>query len=307
MLTLPASTVLAGDADAATSVTLTVFGQTLDGTVISSSTTENYKILYQGQLPAAAATLYTVTAGKTDNIKTIFAVNTDVANARMFQLFVGGTAASNAITPLLTIPAGGQAVYEDGRGWQMYNSTGQVLTSIYSAIMAEGNYGITGSKGETIRRELCNEANLAAPASGTLILQAIWLKAGTVVSNISMHSATTGATTPTNYLFGLYDINRNLLATSANQTTAAWAANTIKTLAMTATYTVPTDGIYYIGYFMTATTLPTLKGQTARTTSQLAGQAPILQGTSTAALTTALPNPAAAITVNTLGYWAAVT
>ena len=168
------------------------------------------------------------------------------------------------------------------------------------------NLGITGTLAETMPRETCPEVNTTAPASGTLAMQLIYLKAGTLVSNITIASATTAAGTPTNYFFALYDINRNLLAQSANQTTTAWAANTVKTLAMTTPYRIPTSGPYYIGYMMTATTVATLKGGTARTGGQLAGSAPIIYGTSTTGLTTAMPNPAAAITSGTASIYAAV-
>lgn len=168
------------------------------------------------------------------------------------------------------------------------------------------NLGIPGTLAETMPRELCTETNTAVAASGTLNMQAIYLKAGQLVSNISLHSATTAAGTPTNYFFGLYDSSRNLLANSANQTTTAWANQALKTLAMTTPYRVPTSGLYYIGYFMTASTVPTLKGFTARAASQLAGTTPILNGSSSTGLTTALPDPAAAITVQTSTFWAAV-
>lgn len=300
MFTLAATDTLAGDADVATTLTITVMGMELVGT------TETYKILYQGQLPAAAATLYTVPASTTAFIKTISVVNNDAGASHQFQLFVDGTANANAITPLVTVPAGGMAYYEDGRGWTAKNAAIQELTSIYSIIPIEGNFGVNGSKGETINRELCNETNTTV-AGGTLFLQAIWLRAGTVVSNILLHSATTAGATLTNQFAGLYDSTRNLLASSANGTSGAWAAQTMKTFAMQTPYTVPTDGLYYIGFFVTATTVPTYKGHTARTATQLAGQAPILQGTSNTGLTTALPNPANTITVSTASIWATVT
>jgi len=173
-------------------------------------------------------------------------------------------------------------------------------------VPSNGNLGITNTIAETIPRHICPEVNTTAPASGTLAMMAIYLTAGQLVSNITMSSATTAAGTPTNYFFALYDANRNLLAQSANQTTTAWAANTVKTLAMTTAYRVPTSGLYYIGYFMTATTVATLKGGTARTGGQLANAAPIIYGTSTTGLTTALPNPAAAITGTTASLYAAV-
>ena len=169
------------------------------------------------------------------------------------------------------------------------------------------NLGVAGALAETHPRELVVETNSTMGASGTLNMQAIYLYAGQLVSNITLCSATTAANTPTNYFFGLYDGSRNLLANSANQTSAAWPANTIKTLAMQMPYRVPTSGLYYIGYYMTATTVRTLKGNGAKTATQLTGTAPIIQGTSSTGLTTALPNPAAAITVTTASFWACVT
>ena len=301
MLTLAAADTIAADADAATTLTCTIFGMELNAGV------EAYKALYQGQLAAAVATIYTVPTSTQAFIRSISVVNTDTAATHQFQFFRGGTGAGNQITPLLTIPAGGYATYEDGLGWQMFNASGQILQSNFATISPTDNWGITGSKGETMDRNTCPEVNTTAAASGTLNMAAVWLTAGTLVSNISFFSATTAAGTPTNYFFGLFDASRNLLATSANQTTAAWAANTIKTLAMTTPYTVPTTGLYYLGYFMTATTVPTLKGGTAKTGAQLNGTAPILYGTSSTGLTTALPNPAAALTATTASLWACVT
>lgn len=171
---------------------------------------------------------------------------------------------------------------------------------------ADANLGITGTLAESMPREICPEVNTTVAASGTLNMQAIYLTAGQLISNITLASATTAAGTPTNYFFALYDGNRNLLAQSANQTTTAWPANTVKTLAMTSPFRVQVSGLYYIGYFMTATTVATLKGGTARTGGQLANTAPIIFGTSTTGLTTALPNPAAAITGTTASIYAAV-
>lgn len=192
---------------------------------------------------------------------------------------------------------------EEGE-WYHYDSTGAKYA--YNGPVSP-NLGIAGTLAETMPRELCTETNTTMAASGTLNMQAIYLKAGQRVSNISLASATTAASSPTNYRFCLFDGSRVLLAESANQTTSAWAANTVKTLAMTTPYRVPTSGLYYIGYWMTATTVPTLKGFTAKTGGQLAGTAPILHGSSSTGLTTTSPNPAGAITASTTTFWAAVT
>lgn len=63
--------------------------------------------------PTAAAsgtsTLITVPSGHLYTIKKIKIVNTDAVNSKTFQLFINGSAAGNAITPVFTIDAGGFA------------------------------------------------------------------------------------------------------------------------------------------------------------------------------------------------------
>lgn len=204
----------------------------------------------------------------------------------------------------VTLLAQESLVFTEEGEWYHYDATAAKYA--YSGPPLP-NLGIAGTLAETHPRELLTETNTTVAASGTLNMQAIYLKAGQLVSNISLCSATTAANAPTHYFFGLYDSARALLANSADATSGAWGANTVKTLAMGTPYRVPTSGLYYIGYFMTATTVPTLKGFTARTATQLANTAPILQGTSSTGLTTSMPGPAAAITVSTASFWAAVT
>jgi hypothetical protein len=226
---------------------------------------------------AHATTANTITVQRTDgtNVNTVFSCN---------------------------LLAGESISYSNGM-WVHYDVTGAPYAYGGPPV---ANLGLTNCIAETIPREICTETNTTVAASGTLFMQAIYLRAGQLISNITACSATTAAGTPTNYAFGLYDASRNLLANTANQTTTAWAANTIKTVALTSAYRVPTSGLYYIGYYMTATTVATLKGNTARTGGQLAGGAPIICGTSSTGLTTALPNPAAAITVGTAIVYFAV-
>lgn len=183
-----------------------------------------------------------------------------------------------------------------------------------SATLAEYTYqppaaptlGPSGTLAETMDRNLAT-VNTSALTSGTLFLQAIYLTAGQLISNISMISGATAAGTPTNYFFALYSGSRALLAQSANQTTNAWAAQNVKTLAMTTPYRVPTSGLYYIGVMVAATTVPTLHGGPAKSNAVVASTIPILHGNSTASLTTALPDPAAAITAGTTSIYAWVT
>jgi hypothetical protein len=302
MLTIAANGTIAGVAQAASEVTCTLFLMELNGT------TETYTSDQQ-QLANAAATIYTATANGPTFVRSIHVVNTDVAASNTFQLFSGGTAQANAITPVWTLLPGGAAMYEDGRGWTFYSNSGQALANLYAAVSPTDNWGVAGCKGETMDRNLCPEVNTTAGTTGQIRIQAIWLTAGTVVSNIAFCSATTAASAPTHYVFALYDLSGTLLATTADQTSTAWAATTYRVLAVTAAYTVPTTGLYYLAFSMTATTVCTLKGGTARTGGQLLAVSPILAGisattysTGTAPAGISIPSAASTATI-----WGAVT
>ncbi len=299
MLTLATTNTIAGVASVASQLTCTIMGMELNGT------TEVYKPLYQGQLAAAAATIYTAPASTTTFVKSIMVVNNDTS-VRTFRLYINGTAAANAITPLYEVQPGGQAVYEDGAGWTFYTANGIMLNGAVPLKQFDSALFLTGCKAETFPRILVPEVNTALLSTGRLSLQALAIQAGELLTSISFWSATTAAGTPTNQLFGLYDSSLNLLRSSNNDTTTAWAANTRKTLNLTSTFTTTYSGLYYLGIMVTATTVPTLKGYTARTGGQLVAAAPSLGGTSTTGLTTTLPNPAAAPGTVTTSVWGCV-
>ena len=241
-------------------------------------------------------------AGAQRNIKAIYITNTHSSvSTQVTVVHTDGTIVSDLMG--VTLLAGENLVLDDTGSWHHHDTQGAEYNYAGPPV---SNLGITNTLAETMPRETCPEVNTTAGATGTLFMQAIYLKAGQLVSNITIASATTAIGTPTNQFYALYDANRNLLAQSANQTTTAWAANTVRTLAMTTPYRVPTSGLYYIGLLQVATTIATIKGGTAKTGGQLAGAVPILHGTSTTGLTTALPNPAAAITVGTASIYASV-
>lgn len=259
--------------------------------------------------PIAAITTATTTtivaapaSGVQRNVKAICLTNNHatVSTTVVVQRY-NGTYFSDLMG--VTLLPGENCILDETGEWHHHDVQGAHYA--YAA-PAAGCLGPTGVFAETIPRQVCPEVNSTIGASGTLFLQAIYLTAGQLVSNISISSATTAVSSGTNGFFALYDASRNLLAQSANYTSEAWAANTIKTKAMTTPYRVPTSGLYYIGLLQVATTIATIKGGTARTGGQLAGQAPILHGTSSTGLTTTLPNPAAAISVGTASMYAAV-
>jgi hypothetical protein len=247
-------------------------------------------------------------SGVVRNVKDVSAVNTHASSSSTIdiEMFDGTTASSKS--GVITLRPGERVAMDDMGVWRHFDANGAIYTGAAGPAEYYSGLGILNTVAETANRMLVTETNLAALTSGTLFMQAIYLRAGQVCTNISFFSATTAAGTPTNQFFALYDNNRALLAQSANATTGAWAANTLKTLAMTAPFTATYTGLHYVGIMVTATTVPTLKGTSAaKTGGQLAGTAPILHGNSTTALTTSLPNPAAAITVGLNSVWAAIT
>jgi hypothetical protein len=205
-----------------------------------------------------------------------------------------------------TLQTNENLTYIDGKGWTQYTATGQAYTANVTSNAPFNNTKLlTGALYETFDRDLCDEVNTAVLSSGRLSLQAIYIPAGVTITSISFWSATTALSAGTNQLFGLYDVNLNLLRSSNNDTSTAWSANSRKTLALTSTFTTTYSGLYYLGIMVTGT-VPTLKGNTAKTGGQLGAGAPSMGGTSNTGLTTALPATANAPGTVTTSFWGCV-
>jgi hypothetical protein len=150
--------------------------------------------------------------------------------------------------------------------------------ALENALRPSGQY-------ETTSRLRCGTTS--TPTSGTLYLVPIWLPKGLVISNISFVSGGTAAVTPTNWWFTLHDRSRVALARTADQLTAAWAANTIKTLAIAqatagsaSSYTTTYGGLHHLGVMIKATTVCNLVSE-GSLTDVLASVSPGFGGTDT--------------------------
>lgn len=119
----------------------------------------------------------------------------------------------------------------------------------------------------------------------------LFLTAGDVVTNLTFHSGQTAAGTPTNYWAALYDTQATpaLLAQSADQTSAAWAAFTAKTLALASPVTISKTGVYWAALMVKATTVPSLLGCLVPKPI-LTGERNLAQSSNGAALTTTAPS-----------------
>ncbi|MDX2539787.1 right-handed parallel beta-helix repeat-containing protein [Streptomyces scabiei] len=150
--------------------------------------------------------------------------------------------------------------------------------SLETALRPSGRY-------ETTSRLRCGSTS--TPTSGTLYLVPIWLPKGLVISNLAFVSGGTAASSPTNWWFTLHNSSRVALARTADQTTTAWAANTIKSLAIAQTtagtassYTTTYSGLHYIGVMIKASTVCSLISEGA-VPDVLASVAPGFGGTDT--------------------------
>jgi hypothetical protein len=118
-------------------------------------------------------------------------------------------------------------------------------------ILANGQ----GLMGQNFDRQVGQGGVIAI--DGTVYFMLVPLRAGDVVSSISVHVTTIGVT-PTVSKVGLYSKLGNLVASSA-ELGAVWttAAGT-KTSVFTTPFTVPADDVYYAAVVCKAATLPTL-------------------------------------------------
>jgi hypothetical protein len=129
--------------------------------------------------------------------------------------------------------------------------------------------------------------DVAALATGVMTSVDLWLNEGDLVTNLTFISAGTAAGTPTAYWFALYDPTGALMAQTADQTSTAWAADTVKTLALATAQRITRSGRYKAAINVTATTPPSLVG-TVGAKPVLSGEANLSQ-TSGSSLTTTAP------------------
>ena len=170
--------------------------------------------------------------------------------------------------------------------------------------------------GSTFYRENFDAGDQSSDVAAALTTQVmtcvpIVLEVGDKVTSLSFLSGATPANTPTNWWFALYDTQATaaLIAQSADQLTAAWAADTIKTLALSAAYVAAATGVYYVAIMVKATTVPSLickvAGRAAANGALLTGYK-VKGQTSGAALTTTAPATIATPTTVVNRPWVAV-
>lgn len=169
-----------------------------------------------------------------------------------------------------------------------------------------------GVYAESFDRGVSPSTDVAAALTTQVMTSvAIFLEAGDRVTNLSFLSGATAAGTPTNWWFALYDTQATpaLIGQTADQLTAAWAADTLKTLPLGLPFQVLVPGIYYAACMVKATTVPSLiakvAGRAAVHGSILSSKA--IAQTSGSALTGTAPSTIASPTPVVNQVWAAAT
>lgn len=192
---------------------------------------------------------------------------------------------------------------------------GQVLGRVAGAVawmnpsgtVPNSTLQVSGAKATTIDRRAAAAGAATTLTSGTLLLVAIEIDPGTVVSSINWMSGNVALVTGSNLWAGLFDSNRVMLARSADLTTAAWGVSSRKNFPIAqvaagaaSTYTTQNTvrGLFYVGLCSVAATVPNLTGATTVNAAQTSSGAPLTTGTSSTGQTTppAFPFTAAAMT-----------
>lgn len=152
---------------------------------------------------------------------------------------------------------------------------------------------ITNQLFATVSRQNVGVNTLTATTSG--LVRACITKAyqGQIVGHLQWCSGGTAATTPTHQWLCLTDASGNLLAVTADQGSAAIAANTVyafpvATIASgaSAAYTIPSTGPYYIGLLIVASVMPTMDGLATPNLGAVTGALPVATAISSASFTT---------------------
>jgi hypothetical protein len=123
---------------------------------------------------------------------------------------------------------------------------------------------------ETVPRQLTFSS--IAGTTGRLKTGLVYLTAGQVVNNIRLVTGTTAGSSLTGTWGGLFTISGTtltLVAATAQQSLTTMALNTLFTWPIATiasgsyyTYTVPTSGIYYVGFCITGTIMPSMTATT---------------------------------------------
>ncbi|WP_242890792.1 hypothetical protein [Actinomadura litoris] len=103
-------------------------------------------------------------------------------------------------------------------------------------------------------------SDLPAAGTGVALGVRIWLARGDQVTTLAFTSGATAGATYTHWWHALYDPDGDLLAQTADQLAAGWAADTTKRLPLTKPVPIKSPGWYIAATMSAAATVQTLAG-----------------------------------------------
>lgn len=183
----------------------------------------------------------------------------------------------------------------------------QIAATVTDKVLSDAEQGIeqayrgtTGAIASTYDRALFTETtNIVPLSSGRLSVYRMFLPKWSPVSNISFVSGGTALSVGSNQWFVLFDINKNKVAITADDTSTAWPASTKKTLAVTGgPYLATYSGWYWVGILVVATTAPSMVGLTGLNGTVIHTANPVPRSTADSGLTNpaSCPSPFGAMT-----------
>ena len=227
----------------------------VSGTTITVSSTTN--LLAGMSVENVAAGINTTISSITNSTQFVVASATGITTSTALNIGTWVTATVGAQGNQGTAGTNGTQGAQGAQGSQ--GVTGATYTGMGYQGLALG--GISVNVGETFPRQLTT--GNTAGTTGRLKTGLIYLTAGQVVSNIRFVTATTAGSSLTGTWGGIFTISGTtltLVAATAQQSLSTMAATTVFTWPIatiasgsSSTYTVPTSGIYYVGFCITGT------------------------------------------------------
>lgn len=149
-------------------------------------------------------------------------------------------------------------------------------------------------------------SSASSATNGQLQLIKVHVPAAATVTNVLLSVAVAGTSMTSGQNFAaLYNSSRVLLSITADQS-VAWATAGVQTMPLAVPQAVAA-GDYYVGFWARSTaTAPTFNRALSNLLVNVGYTTAFRFGVSTASLTTTAPNPAAAPTVGSVSFWAAL-
>lgn len=177
------------------------------------------------------------------------------------------------------------------------------IEDVIQGLVEPGDHGLITWNMDPL---ICQGTSTPLGANGTCYVQRVRIDKRVTVTNIVAWVLTAGATLTTGQNFAaLYDGNKNLVASTADQTTA-WASTGAKVMALSGGPYTLDPGYYYIVFMSNGTTRPAFIRATANAQNVNVSGNSLRFSSANTGITTAMPATLGTLTATANPYWAAL-